>query len=522
MVGHAKINEILTAPRPVGGRSMLAVPAAHRYAACQSQGGIMSFVASLEPQALWQHFDRILSIPRGSKEEAQIREYVIDVARRAGCEHQVDAAGNVIVRKPGTTGRENVPVTILQSHLDMVNEKDSDVTHDFAKDAIRPRRDGEYLNATGTTLGADNGIGVAAMLAVLESDDIAHGPLELLFTIDEETGLTGASELDGSMLAGRRLFNLDSEEEGAVTVGCAGGAGSILRLQLPRATVQGSALAMRLRGLHGGHSGIDIHLQRGNAVKLLARALHAAYVQQPFRLVEIAGGNKHNAIPREATATLVVTGDAEKTRAAIDAEFRGIYGEYASADGNMQLEVTSPAAPDRAWSTQDTATVLRLVEALPHGVLAMSADIAGLVETSTNVATVALEDDTLVIGTSTRSSVASALAAVRRRIRAIAELAGAQVEEGHGYPGWKPNLQSPLLGLLRSTHTETLGREPEIKAVHAGLECGIIGEKVPGMDMISFGPQIEFPHSPQERVHVPSVARFYQLLTNTLERMAQP
>ncbi|HSJ13717.1 MAG TPA: aminoacyl-histidine dipeptidase [Longimicrobiales bacterium] len=480
----------------------------------------MSFVETLEPRALWQHFDRILTIPRGSREEAQMRLYVIEVAERAGLSHQVDAAGNVVVRKPGRKGREQAPVTILQSHLDMVNEKDSDVAHDFAKDPIRPRRDGEYLNATGTTLGSDNGIGVAAMLALLESDDIGHGPLELLFTIDEETGLTGASELDASLLEGRHLINLDSEEEGAVTVGCAGGAGSILSLPLPRSAARGGALAVRLRGLHGGHSGIDIHLQRGNAVKLLARMLHAAYVEQPFRLAGISGGNKHNAIPREALATVVLEdSDGAALRRTLEAEFAGIRGEYGAADPGMQLELADDEARE-AWTAAGTATALRLIEALPHGVLAMSADIPGLVETSTNVATVAAEGDQLVIGTSSRSSVASALASVRRRIRAIAGLAGAEVAEGHGYPGWKPDLASPLLAVLRETHAAVLNREPEIKAVHAGLECGIIGEKIPGMDMISFGPQIEFPHSPQERVHIASVERFYTLLRATLERLA--
>ena len=476
----------------------------------------MSFVETLEPRALWRHFDHILTIPRGSKEEARIRRYVIEVAARKRLEHQVDAAGNVVVRKPGTKGHAQAPVTILQSHLDMVNEKDSDAAHDFAKDAIQPRREGEYLNATGTTLGADNGIGVAAMLAVLESDDLVHGPLELLFTIDEETGLTGASDLDASLLRGRRLINLDSEEEGTVTVGCAGGAGSILRLPVQGEPVKGTALTFRLRGLHGGHSGIDIHLQRGNAVKLLARLLHAAYGSEPFRLAAIAGGNKHNAIPREAEATVVVErGDGAAVRKAMEHEFAAVRAEYAAADAGMQLESATGTA-DRAWTADSTSTILRLLEALPHGVLAMSADIPGLVETSTNVATVAAEGDALVIGTSTRSSVGSALAAVRRRIRAIAELAGAEVSEGHGYPGWKPDLKSTLLGVLRETHERTHGKEPEVVAVHAGLECGIIGEKIPGMDMISFGPQIEFPHSPQERVHIDSVGRFYELLKATL------
>ena len=481
----------------------------------------MSFVETLAPQALWRHFDRILTIPRGSKEEGRMREYVIGVAEAAGLEHATDQAGNVVVRKPGSAGHEQAAVTILQSHLDMVNEKHSDVAHDFATDAIRPRQEGDWLYATGTTLGADNGIGVAAMLAILEAKDLVHGPLELLFTIDEETGLTGASELDASLLKGRRLINLDSEEEGTVTVGCAGGAGTVLRLDLEQAAASsGAVMAVALRGLHGGHSGIDIHLQRGNAVKLLARVLHAALQKVPFRLAALAGGNKHNAIPREAAATLIVEGDAGAVRAAIDAEFRDLRAEYAKAEPGMELSVKDAARPDGAWSEATSRRVLHLLEALPHGVVAMSLDIDGLVETSTNVATCAVQDGRLVVGCSTRSSVASALRAVRRQIHAVAELAGADVEQGHGYPGWKPDLDSKLLAVVQEVHAQVHGKAGEVVAVHAGLECGIIGEKSPGMDMISFGPQIEHPHSPNERVHVASVGRFYDLLTATLRRLA--
>ena len=483
----------------------------------------MSFVSTFEPRPLWAHFDRILEIPRGSREEDRIRRHVIEVAARHGLEHHTDATGNVIVRKPGTGGREDAPVTVLQGHLDMVNEKDSDLAHDFTSDPIRPRREGEWLYATGTTLGADNGIGVAAMLALLGASDVPHGPLELVFTIDEETGLTGASGLDSSLLTGRRLLNLDSEEEGDVTVGCAGGAGTVLRLPLefaPAAPANGTALTLRLRGLRGGHSGIDIVLQRGNAVKLLARMLAAASAAASFRLVRLEGGNKHNAIPREAEAEVLVEGDAAAFRAAVAAELAAVQAEFQSADPEMTLEIGAAASPGRVSTPAATATALRVLEALPHGVLAMSPDIPGLVETSTNVATVKLEGQTLVIGTSSRSSVGSALRAARRRITAIAELAGAAVEHGHGYPGWKPDLTSPLLGTVKAIEAEVYGREPKIVAVHAGLECGIIGEKVPGMDMVSIGPQIEAPHSPNERVHIESVGRFWRVLTTVLDRVS--
>ena len=480
----------------------------------------MSFVSSFEPRPLWAHFDRILEIPRGSKDEDRIRRHVIGLADRHGLDHHTDAMGNVVVRKPGTAGRERAPATILQGHLDMVNEKDSDAAHDFASDPIRPRQDGEWLYATGTTLGADNGIGLAAMLALLEATEVPHGPLELLFTIDEETGLTGASGLDGSLLRGRRLINLDSEAEGEVTVGCAGGAGTVLRLPLESGPATGTALTMRLRGLRGGHSGIDIVLQRGNAVKIIARILNAANEMGVLRLARIEGGKMHNAIPREAEATALVEGDVAAVRAAIEAEAAAVRAELQPTDPDSSFEVAAAAAPDRAWTSQATATALRLLEGLPHGVLGMSPDIPGLVETSTNVATVSVEGDTLVIGTSSRSSVGSALTATRRRIAAVAGLAGAAVEQGHGYPGWKPDLKSPLLATVKAVQREVYGHEPGIAAVHAGLECGIIGEKVPGMDMVSIGPQIEAPHSPNERVHIESVGRFWRLVTALLDRLS--
>lgn len=483
----------------------------------------MTFVATLEPQALWGHFDQILTIPRGSKEEEQMRQYVIGVAERNGLEYETDAAGNVIVRKPGTAGHEGAPFTILQAHLDMVNEKNSDVDHDFSKDSIKPQRDGEYLKATGTTLGSDNGIGVATMLAILESKELVHGPLELLFTIDEETGLTGAAELSGEMLRGRQLINLDSEEENAIYVGCSGGADSNLTLPLSTAAAPKGAVALRvhMHGMKGGHSGIDIPLQRGNATKLLARALYAVHPGTPFQLADIEGGNKHNAIPRESFATAVLAkSDEAAFKHALEGELSAIQAEFRPAEPGMEFEITGTDVPAEVWDASTTATALQLIGALPHGVLAMSYDIPDLVETSTNLATVAVKDGALAIGLSSRSSVASALTALRQRIRATAQLAGAEVVEGNGYPGWQPNLKSHVLEVLKEVHVRELGVEPEMKAIHAGLECGLIGEKVPGMDMASFGPQIEFPHSPDERVKIDSVERFYRVVTGTLEALA--
>jgi len=481
----------------------------------------MTFVAELEPTALWRHFDTILTIPRASKDEERMRAHVVAAAESHGLQHQVDDAGNVVVRKPATPGHEGATVTILQSHLDMVQEKNSDVEFDFTTDAIVPRMDGEYLKATGTTLGSDNGIGVAAMLALMGEVGFTHGPLELLFTIDEETGLTGAARLDASLLRGRQLINLDSEEDGIVYVGCAGGGDTQLTVRLGTEPAEGVALSISLTGLKGGHSGCDIHLQRGNAVQLLGRVLFAAYHDGLFRLDRLEGGSAHNAIPREAFATLVVAAaDRSALMTAVKREIKAIQVEYGPADPRMQLTVDDAVALEVVWDQATTERVLWLVTALPHGVGAMNYDIPDLVETSVNLATVVRDTGSLLIGLSSRSSIDSALEAMRRRIRAVGLLAGAEVEEGETYPGWKPDLESRLLKVVKDVHRRELGTEPKVKAIHAGLECGILGKKFPGIDMISFGPQIEFPHSPDERVHVSSVGRFYRLVAATLTEFA--
>jgi len=483
----------------------------------------MTFVSDFQPKALWAHFDKILTIPRGSKEEDRIREYVVQVAEKNGLEHQVDDTGNVVVKKPGSPGKEGAPATILQSHLDMVNEKNSDVEHDFSEDPIKPVLDGAYLTADGTTLGADNGIGVAAMLAILEADDLVHGPLEFLFTIDEETGLTGAGGLDPSLLSAKQLLNLDSEEEGSLTVGCAGGADTDLTLTLETLPAPSKATAhkVKLSGMKGGHSGLDIRLQRGNAVQLLARMIHAISHGTPGFLSDIQGGDKHNAIPREAWATVVIPEDQSgEFLVQLGEHFKEVKAEYQTTEPGMEMAIEEAPLPSQVWSTDATWRALRFLVALPHGVVAMSNDIEGLVETSTNLAAVRSQGKELKVLMSSRSSVASALGWIRRKIRAVGYLAGGEVNEHQGYPGWQPNLDSRILGVVKKVHTRVMDAEPHVEAVHAGLECGIIGEMVPGMDMISFGPQIEFPHSPDERVKVDSVERFYKLLTETLKELA--
>ncbi len=488
----------------------------------------MSFVAELEPQALWKHFDALLAIPRPSKQEERARQYVLEVAARRGFRHREDATGNLVVEKPASPGKEGAPIVVLQGHLDMVTEKNAGTEHDFDRDPILPRRDGEWVKATGTTLGADNGIGAAALLAIMEAEggDLVHGPLELLFTVDEETGLTGVLALDPEAVAlkGRLLLNLDSEEEGSVTVGCAGGAASHLTLPVETAPVPAGTVALnvKLSGLKGGHSGMEIHLQRGNAVKLLARTLLAAAQQAPFHLAAFQGGNKHNAIAREATARVAVpAGGRDAFKATAEKEAAAILDEIRTADPGLTIEITEAAeAPGRVWTAESTRKVLDLLNALPHGVQVMSNDIPGLVETSLNVATAATSNGNLSILISLRSSVASAMRDSKRRLRAFAGLAGAGVDETEGYPGWKPNLGSPLLATFRKVHERVVGSDPKLEAVHAGLECAVLGDKFPGMDMISFGPIIQGAHSPDERVMVDSVGRFYGLLKEVLAELA--
>lgn len=483
----------------------------------------MTFVSDLEPKELWRHFDKILTIPRGSKNEAEMGEYVIEIAKKHGLEYTQDQTGNIVVKKPGTSGNESAPITILQSHLDMVCEKNADVEHDFTKDPIKPRKEGDYLYATGTTLGSDNGIGVAAALAVMESESIKHGPMEFLFTVDEETGLTGASSLREDLLEGRRLINMDTEEEGSLYVGCAGGAGVNLDLTLKRESAPSDTVALdiKLHGLLGGHSGVDIHLQRGNATKLLARALNSAFREAPFRLVTFNGGNMHNAIPREAFATVAVPkSKRDAFEKALKQEFAAIQSEFKPAEPNMKYSISEGDAGD-VLDERSTKTLINMLNALPHGVLVMSYDIPDLVETSSNLATVRTDNGTLKVHVSNRSSVDSAIEAIQQRVASIGALAGAKVEEVEGYPGWKPNMDSRVLKVAQEVHKSVLSKEPEIKAVHAGLECGIIGEKYPGMDMVSLGPQIEYPHSPDERVRIGSVADFYKLLVGIIEKLAK-
>ena len=482
-------------------------------------------LSELEPRTLWSHFDAIRRVPRPSRHEERIRAHLLAWARERGYEARTDAAGNVVVRVAATPGHENAPVVVLQAHMDMVCEKNDDVRFDFMNDAIEVERDGDWLTARGTTLGADNGVGLAAAMAVADDPDVVHGPLEVFATVDEETGLTGATAVDPSLLEGRILLNLDTEEIDALYVGCAGGADTTITLPVTEADVPADAEAWTVwvRGLRGGHSGMDIVEQRGNAIRVLARVLDTVRRAHGLTLARIEGGGVHNAIPREAGATVFVAREvADAARESARRAANAIREELSAVDPEMTLEI-GPAepAPARAWDDATTARVVAVLLAMPHGVEAMSRDVAGLVETSNNLASVWTREEGVVVGTSSRSSVGSALDGIRARVRAVGELGGGRVEEHDGYPGWKPDMNSPLLATARRVHREVLGVEPEIKAVHAGLECGIIGEKFPGMDMISMGPTIEAPHSPDERVNIPSVQRFWTFLRALVAELAR-
>jgi dipeptidase D len=485
---------------------------------------VSSPLDNLEPRGVWQHFDAIRRIPRPSKHEERIAEHVMSWAKGRGLDAKRDEVGNIVVKVPATAGHEKAPTVVLQGHLDMVAEKNSDVPFDFMKDAIQPRVVGDYVYATGTTLGADNGVGVATAMAVAEDPSAVHGPLELLFTIDEETGLTGAMGLDPAMLRGQVLLNLDTEEDAALYIGCAGGADITSRFTLsPRPVPDGAVgLKVSVRGLRGGHSGVDIHENRGNALKFLARALNAAREGGVnFAIAAIDGGSKHNAIPREADAVVAVA----KTRVGsfrnkVKIISKALKEEFGEIDPNGRIEVTDVSLPAQVWSRADRDRVLNAMLACPHGVLAMSRAVAGLVETSNNLAVMASEGLELQVTTSSRSSVMPSLRATIEQVAAVFRMAGAEVTAHDGYPGWKPNPGSKVLKTALAVFEREFGSRPAVKAIHAGLECGLIGEKFPRMDMISMGPQIESPHSPDERVQISTVARFYTLLKATLAELA--
>jgi len=481
-----------------------------------------SIFEDLKPSLIWKHFEQILKIPHCSGNEKELGDYIISQAKNFNLEWKRDDVGNVVVSKKAAPGMENAPGVILQGHIDMVGEKNSDVEHDFSKDPIQAEKKGDWISAKGTTLGSDNGIGVAAALALMEDDTHVHGPLEFLFTVDEETGLTGATKISPDFLQGKILLNLDSEDEGTFTIGCAGGADSEIKLSLKRKEeTEGELFRLKLYGYRGGHSGIDIDQGRGNAIKLIARMLWETDKKATFSLASIEGGNMRNAIPREAWADLYADpAQIDILEASFQESFDNIYNEYKSVEEEAKFTFEKSDTIELKPLTEDSQRIfINLLSTLPHGVISMHQEMKGLVETSTNLAVVHTHPEHVQIISSSRSSVASGLQATRNTIAALCDTIGADLSQPEGYPGWTPNLQSRILQICKDVYNKKFQKEPEIEAIHAGLECGIIGEKFPGMDMISFGPTIEHPHSPEERVHVGSVDIFWDFLTAVLAEL---
>ena len=478
-------------------------------------------LANLEPHEIWKHFDAIAKIPRASGNEAAARDYVLTQAARLGLDFSVDTAGNAVVRKPARTGREQAECAALQSHLDMVCVKCQNVAHDFTRDPIPVYRDGDWLKARGTTLGADNGIGVSAALAVMESTDIAHGPLEFIFTIDEETGLTGAGNFPPGVLHAKYLLNLDNEEQDTLCIGCAGGLNTNAHSSVTRRPARyATALRIQVTGLLGGHSGVDIHRGRGNAILILARILQTLREQMDFELAALSGGAMRNVIPREASATVLIDpSNEQKLRATIESASREVSNELGSADRGLDTQVEPADKPNDVVAPEDAARIVDLLVAVPNGVISMSPEIAGLVQTSTNIGTVAIEGGRVSIATLQRSAIDSARFAAGRSVQTALRLAGFEIEIAGGYPGWKPEPDSDIVHKAKAAHEVALGRPARLIAMHAGLECGVIGEKYPGMQMIAFGPEIVSPHSPEERVNIPSVAAFWSFLTELLAHL---
>lgn len=476
-------------------------------------------IGELHPRSLWSHFERICQIPHPSKHEERIRAYLVEFGKSHELETVVDRVGNVILRKPATRGLENRAVVCLQGHMDMVPQKNEDTAHDFLVDPIRPRIDGEVVRATGTTLGADNGIGVAAILAVLEAEDLAHGPLEALITVDEEAGMTGAKGLEGGLLRAEYLLNLDSEDEEEICVGCAGGLDTNITVPAPREELPAGFVAFELKisGLRGGHSGVDIALGRGNSNVLMARILFEAFQAHELRVVSIEGGSLRNVIPRETRATIAVPGaQADAVKELVEAEAAAIRREFSETDPDIRFELRSIATPKDAVRAHEGRQIVRALFACPNGPSYMTPGMPNLAETSTNLAAIRTGPDAITVTTLQRSSQDTRKAEVAHRVRAIFELAGGKAEHGNPYSGWNPNLKSPLLARMAALHEQKFGRKPVITATHGGLECGIIMGNYPWLDAVSIGPTMKFPHSPDEHVYIASVGRFWDYLVELL------
>ncbi len=482
----------------------------------------MGILSQLEPREVWKYFEEICTIPRPSKKEEKIIEYIKQFGVKHKLDTKVDSVGNVLIHKPATKGWENRETIVLQSHMDMVCEKNSDIEFDFEHDAIQPYIDGEWVKAKGTTLGADDGIGIAAQLAILASSTIEHGDIECLFTVDEETGLTGAFALESGFMNGKILLNLDSEDEGEIFIGCAGGIDTVATIEYKQKSIpsKSEAFMLKVSGLKGGHSGDDINKGLGNSNKIATRFLIQASKVADIRISSFNGGNLRNAIPREANVIFVAPKtDTETLKILCERFFNETKNELKATEPNLLIELENAELPQFVINRKSQKVLLNSLQGVWHGVYEMSRDIPGLVETSTNLASVKFIDKNKIqITTSQRSSVDSQKLNIAQTVASVFELGEAEIEQSSGYPGWKPNTKSPILAISVEVYKNLFGKDPLVRAIHAGLECGLFLEKYPDLDMISFGPTLRDVHSPDERIHIGSTQKFWDFLVAIIQK----
>ncbi len=478
-------------------------------------------LSNIEPQVIWKNFSRLNAVPRPSKKEERVIAFIKEFGESLGLETTVDAVGNVIIRKPATPGMEDRKPVVLQSHLDMVCQKNNDVNFDFETEGIRMEVDGDWVRAKGTTLGADNGLGVATIMSVLESSDIPHPALEALFTIDEETGMTGALGLKPGQLNGDILLNLDTEEDDEIDIGCAGGIDVTISQDYENGSPEGQIIRFEVKGLQGGHSGMDIHKGFGNANIILGRLLYKALEKENIQLISIDGGGLRNAIPREATATASVRNAQEFIDELTNGLKNDILEEFAGMETGLQINIEHSTTSEPAISEANSKKIILVLKSLHNGVYRMSPDVKDLVESSNNVARVELKEGALKILNLSRSSVESSKDSVAEQLKSVADLAGMNTVFSGSYPGWKPKPGSEIVQLMEKIYTEKFTEKPHVVACHAGLECGIIGANYPEMEMVSFGPTIRGAHSPDEKANIPSTQKFWSFLKDILANIPQ-
>jgi dipeptidase D len=483
-----------------------------------------NILTELQPTEIWKHFEDICQVPRPSKKEEQIIEFLLEFGKKNNLETKRDEIGNVLIKKPATPGKENLKTVVLQSHMDMVCEKNNDTEHDFEKDPIIPWIDNGWVKAKGTTLGADDGIGMAAEMALLTSTDIEHGPIECLFTVDEETGLSGAFALQPGFFDGKILLNLDSEDEGEIFIGCAGGIDTLANMSFNKEEVPADQFAMKIevKGLLGGHSGDEINKGRGNSNKILNRFLWEINKKYGIRINDFNGGNLRNAIPREASAYITIPKQyKENVRVDFNIYAAEMEQVWSIAEPKIKFELESTDLPSFVIDKKTSDNLMDAIYACPHGVFSMSTKMPGMVETSTNLASVKFDDEKIMITTSQRSDVDSEKYNIAQMVGSTLTLAGAEIEHTDGYPGWAPNPNSEILTVAVDSYKRLFDKEPIVRSIHAGLECGLFLEKYPGMDMISFGPTLRDVHSPDERINIETVEKFWLHLIDIIKHMPE-